>query len=421
MFELRKLYTAIIFAGILLSQVVPTFGAYLGFAGNWIPYTIGFAVTAFGVFLYLFEVRTIDDRIAQYSFFLYWVVAVVHTIALMLFFSELSNYQEYADLLRWITIPLFILAGLAYAKKSESPLKGGYLLGVTLIIFTILLFADFIANGTWSSIQKLYKTRTMGFGRFPGNWNYPYNMSVALFFYILILGLGWKQMRSWTASFLSAFGILLCVLLIVIGQSRGSLAALFGTAVLFFAYRLFRLNLFKRLRLHGRVAVPVSIIGLGIILSFSAFNLSFFELVKQFGSRYLRFANIAAALDSSARGKEIAQMTSYMSEYPTSLIFGFGPMRSVEFWVQNLLLYVLRYGVVGLVLYVFLVPGMIVASVYFGSSSRLVRRITLGYVGWIVFTLLNSVSHDIFSHFRFIPLFYFVTGLILGLRHRDDV
>ena len=421
MFDLRKIYTPIIFVGILLSQVIPTFGAYLGFAGNWIPYTTGFSVTAVGVLLYLFEERTIEDRITKYSFFLYWVVAVVHTIALMIFFSDLSNYAEYADLFRWFTVPVFILAGVAYAKKADSPLRGGYVLGLTLIIFTLLLFADFIANGAWSSIQKLYKTRTMGFGRFPGNWNYPYNMSVALFFYILVLGLGWQQMKSWTASFFSALGILICVLLIVIGQSRGSLAALFGTSVLFFAYRLFRVNVTKRFRVNGRVVVPVGIIGGSIILAFAAFGLSFFDLVQQFGKRYLQFANLAAALESSGRGKEIAQMTQYLSEYPASLLIGFGPIRSVEFWVQNLLLYVLRYGVVGLILYVFWIPGMTVASVYFHSKSRLVRRMTMGYLAWIIFIILNSVSHDMFSHFRFLPIFYFVTGLILGVQSRGDL
>jgi hypothetical protein len=420
MFDLRKIYTRIILVGILLSQVIPTFGAYLGFAGNWIPYTTGFAVTAVAVLLYIFEQRTVKDRITQYAFFLYWVVAVVHTIALMIFFSDLSNYAEYADLFRWFTIPVFILAGVAYAKKADSPLRGGYVLGLTLIIFTLLLFADFIANGAWSSIQKLYKTRTMGFGRFPGNWNYPYNMSVALFFYILVLGLGWQQMKSWTASFFSALGILICVLLIVIGQSRGSLAALFGTSVLFFAYRLFRVNVTKRFRVNGGVVVPVGVIGGSIILMFAAFGLSFFDLVQQFGRRYLQFANIAAALESSGRGKEIAQMTQYLSEYPTSLLIGFGPMRSVDFWVQNLLLYILRYGVLGFVLYVFLIPGMTVISVYFGSNSRLVSRITMVYFAWVVFVIMNSVSHDIFSHFRFIPLFYFMTGIVLGLRYRKE-
>jgi hypothetical protein len=418
MFELRRIYTSIIFGGILLSQIIPTFGAYLGFAGNWIPYTIGFAVTAVGVLLYLFEEQTLNDRITQYAFFLYWIIAVVHTIALMIFFSDLSNYAEYADLFRWFTIPVFILAGVAYAKKADSPLRGGYLLGLTLIIFTLLLFVDFIANGDWSSIQKLYKTRTMGFGRFPGNWNYPYNMSVALFFYILVLGLGWQQMRSWTASVFSALGILICVLLIVIGQSRGSLAALFGTSVLFFAYRLFKVNITKRFRVHGRMAVPIGIIGGSIILAFTAFGLSFFDLIQQFGRRYLQFANFAEALESSDRGREIAQMTQYLSEYPTSLVIGFGPMRSVEFWVQNLLLYILRYGVVGFALYVFLIPGMAVINVYSKRNSRMLRRIIMGYVYWIVFIVLNSVSHDMFSHFRFIPLFYFVTGIVMGLRHR---
>lgn len=421
MFELRKIYTPIIFVGILLSQVIPTFGAYLGFAGNWIPYTTGFAVTAVGVLLYLFEERAVKDQITQYAFFLYWIIAVIHTTALMIFFSDLSNYAEYADLFRWFTIPVFILAGVAYAKKTDSPLRGGYVLGLTLIIFTLLLFADFIANGAWSSIQKLYKTRTMGFGRFPGNWNYPYNMSVALFFYILVLGLGWQKMRSWTASFFSGLGILICVLLIVIGQSRGSLAALFGTSVLFFIYRLFRVNITKRFRVNGRVVVPVGVIGGSIILAFAAFGLSFFDLVQQFGRRYLQFANLAAALESSGRGREIAQMTQYLSEYPASLLIGFGPMRSVEFWVQNLLLYILRYGVVGLVLYVFLIPGMTAANVYFRGNIRILRRITIGYVAWILFVIFNSVSHDIFSHFRFIPLFYFITGIILGLRYRNDV
>lgn len=421
MFDLQKIYISIIFIGILLSQVIPTFGAYLGFAGNWIPYTTGFAVTAVGVLLYLFEERTVKDRITQYAFFLYWVIAVVHTIALMIFFSDLSNYSEYADLFRWFTIPVFILAGVAYAKKADSPLRGGYLLGLTLIIFTLLLFVDFIANGTWSSIQKLYKTRTMGFGRFPGNWNYPYNMSVALFFYILVLGLGWQKMKSWTASFFSALGILICGLLIVIGQSRGSLAALFGTTVLFFAYRLFRLNVTKRFRVHGRMTVPVGIIGGGIILAFGTFGLSFFDLVQQFGKRYLQFANLAAALESSGRGREITQMTQYLSEYPTSLLIGFGPMRSAEFWVQNLLLYILRYGVVGFVLYVFLIPGMTVTSVYFKSDSRLLRRVTMGYVLWILFIIINGISHDMFSHFRFIPIFYFVTGIIIGSRYRNRV
>lgn len=421
MFELRKIYTPIIWLGILGSQIIPTFGAYLGFAGNWIPYTIGFAVTSVGVSLYFFEERTVNDRITRYSFCLYWVVAVAHTIALMVFFSDLSNPEEYADLFRWFTIPIFILAGLAYAKKTDSPLKGGYVLGLTLILFTFLLFADFVANGSWSSIQKIYKTRTMGFGRFPGNWNYPYNMSVALFFYILVLGLGWQQIKSWTASFLSAFGVVICVLLILIGQSRGSLAALFGTTVLFIAYRLFRLNVTKRFRIHGGVALPIGVIGGGVVLAFAAFGLSFFDLVQQFGRRYVQFANLAAALESSGRVKEIAQMTQHLSEHPFSLVIGFGPMRSVDFWVQNLLLYILRYGVMGLVLYVFLIPCMTVISIYFKSKSRLVRRITLGYVAWIVFVLLNSMSHDVFSHFRFIPLLYFVTGIILGVRHRGDI
>lgn len=421
MFELRKIYTPVIWWGILLSQVIPTFGAYLGFAGNWIPYTVGFAVTAIGVSLYFFEERTVSDRITRYSFFLYWIVAVVHTIALMLFFSDLSNLEEYADLFRWFTIPIFILAGLAYAKKSDSPLKGGYVLGVTLILFTLLLFADFVASGSWSSIQKIYKTRTMGFGRFPGNWNYPYNMSVALFFYILVLGLGWQQVKSWMASFLSVLGVVICVLLVLIGQSRGSLVALFGTTVLFVAYRLFRLNVTKQFRIHGRVALPIGVIGGGFVFAFAAFDLSFFELVQQFGKRYLQFANLEAVLESSGREKEIVQVTQYLSEYPASFIIGFGPMRSVEFWVQNLLLYVLRYGVLGLFLYVFLVPCLTVASVYFKSKNRLVRRVTIGYVAWIVFVLLNSVSHDIFSHFRFIPLFYFASGIILGLRHRNDL
>ena len=416
MFELRKIYTPIIFVGILLSQVIPTFGAYLGFAGNWIPYTTGFAVTAVGVLLYLFEERAVKDRITQYAFFLYWIIAVIHTIALMIFFSDLSNYAEYADLFRWFTIPVFILAGVAYAKKTDSPLRGGYVLGLTLIIFTLLLFADFIANGAWSSIQKLYKTRTMGFGRFPGNWNYPYNMSVALFFYILVLGLGWQQIKSWTASFFSALGILICVLLIVIGQSRGSLGALFGMSVLFLAYRLFRLNVTKRFRVHGRVAVPVGIIGGSIILAFAAFGLSFFDLVQQFGKRYLQFANLAAALDSSARGKEVEHMVQYLSENPISLLIGFGPIRSVDLYVENLLLYVLRYGAAGFVLYIFLIPGITTISVYFKGGTKTLKIVTIAYVAWFIFIVLNSVSHDMFSHFRLIPLFYFVTGIIVGLR-----
>jgi hypothetical protein len=418
MFELRKIYTSIIFGGILLSQVVPTFGAYLGFAGNWIPYTIGFAVTAVGVLLYLFEQRTVEDRITRYAFFLYWIIAVIHTIALMIFFSDLSNYAEYADLFRWFTIPVFILAGVAYAKKADSPLRGGYVLGLTLIIFTLLLFADFIANGAWSSIQKLYKTRTMGFGRFPGNWNYPYNMSVALFFYILVLGLGWQQMRSWTASFFSALGILICALLIVIGQSRGSLAALFGTSGLFFTYRLFRVNVTKRFRVNGGVVVPVGVIGGSIILAFAAFGLSFFDLVQQFGKRYLQFANLAAALESSGRGKEIAQMTQYLSEYPISLLIGFGPFRSNDFWIQNILMYVFRYGVVGTFLYVLSVPLGTMLYIYFEESSHIAKTVTISYTLWFIFIIVNSVSHDIFSHFRFIPLFYFISGVIIGVRHR---
>jgi hypothetical protein len=113
-------------------------------------------------------------------------------------------------------------------------------------------------------------------------------------------------------------------------------------------------------------------------------------------------------------------MTQYLSEYPTSLLIGFGPMRSVEFWVQNLLLYILRYGVVGFVLYVFLIPGMAVFDVYFNSVNIVLKRIVIGYVAWIAFIILNGVSHDMFSHFRFIPIFYFVTGVVLGLRHRKN-
>ena len=421
MFEARKVYTSTIWWGILFSQVIPTFGAYLGFAGNWIPYTIGFAVTAVGVSLYLFEKRTVSDQIMRCSFFLYWIVAVGHTVALMLFFSELSNPEEYADLFRWFTIPIFILAGLVYARKNDSPLKGGYILGLTLILFTFLLFADFVANGDWSNIQKIYKTRTMGFGRFPGNWNYPYNMSIALFFYILVLGLGWQQAKSWTASFLSALGVTMCTLLIFVGQSRGSLAALFGTVALFILYRTILLNVAEQFRFRSRVILPIGFIVGGSALALSVSSISFYDVVQQFGKRYLQFADFASVLGSSERGEEVVQVNKYIYEYPASLLIGFGPMRSVDFWVQSLFLYVLRYGIMGLILYVFLIPSVTIAKAYSEACSLTQRRIVIGYTAWIAFILLNSISHDMFSHFRFVPLFYFVTGFVLGIRHRDDI
>lgn len=422
MTTLRSVYSVAIIGGVILSQIAPTFGGYVGLTGNWLPFALGLVVVAAGTALCLWKEGAPESRLTGWILVLYWVAAPVHTIILMFMFSELDVLAEYADLVRWGSIPVFFIGGLAFATKASAPARQVYWMTVALVVFTVLLCVNFFVE-PMGTIQKLYVTKLHGFGRFAGNWNYPYDLSVALFFYIIVLWLGARGRSVVGWKIVSAVAIVVCGLMIVIGQSRGSLVALFGTAAAAATFHVARTIVRGRVRVGGRVGGTVGLVLLGGIAGLVVSNVAVSELLTQFGARLLRLAEPGALLESSARAEELATLVGYVKDSPLGLLTGFGPLRAEQVWVQNLLLFVLRYGVVGLGLYVLAVPFIVIYKSVVGRPTRGLRRLGLAYSAWVLFILMNGVSHDIFSHYRFIPLFYFVTGLLVGLerlQHGSD-
>lgn len=415
----QPLYVPFLIGGLLISQIVPTFGAYLGLPGNWLPFFCSLAVVGSGVGLYLLK-GGLSDRAVQLTFFLYWVVAVGHTVALMLVYSELATLAEYADIIRWLSVPVFLVGGFIYGRETEGPLRGLFRVVVLLVLFTGVLFIDFLA-GPWSGLQRLYVQGQIGLGRFPGNWNYPYDLSVALFFYITAVSIGVVRARKQRWVVPGIVVICVCVLLIVIGQSRGSLLALGVACGLAAAHSAVRMGLRGRMTMSPKPAIALGVIAGGVLLSYSLIDVPLYELSRRYASRLVALTGggVVEAIRSPERMEELERMVGYFSESPLNLLWGFGPFRKGEFWIQNILLLVFRYGVLGFTMYILVVPAMTIRRGLGRDVRWWTRTATIGYLYWLIFIFANSISHDIFTHYRFMPLFYFVTGVLLALPGRE--
>lgn len=415
-----SVYLWLLIGGLVVSQVVPTFGAQLGFTGNWLPFFSGLAVIGAGVALYIVG-NKVPDRIIHLVFFVYGILAVGHTIVLMLVYSELTIIAEYADIIRWLSLPVFVLAGYIYGREAEGPVRGLFKVAVLLVLFTIVLFVDFLA-GPWSGLQRIYLHHEIPFGRFPGNWNYPYNFSVAVFFYVLAFSLAAIRARKQTTVVTCVAIIGLCILWIVIGQSRGSLLALGIVSVVGVLHGSARIVLSGRVGFSLKPLSVAVVMTVAAVLGYTLIDVPLGELLGTYAARLVRLTGggIASALESGARVDELRRMIGYFADSPLNLFWGFGPFRRGDFWIQNILLLVFRYGVLGFALYVLILPAVTVRRTMAGNTGVTARRVGLAYLYWLVFVFANSMSHDIFSHYRFMPLFYFVSGVLLALPRRED-
>lgn len=391
----------------MLGQIFPTFGANLGFLGNWIPVLVSTPLFVLGLII----ARPVASNIIHFYLILYLSGAMIHTSVLMLISPYTVGIEDFADYFRWVVIAISLLAGYTYAQRERDHLRGFFSALVICFLFVVALWIDFQGN-RWSVFQQLYATRTMGFGRFPGNWNYPYNLSVFLALCsIAFIAASTQTPYRWKK--LSLMGFLVLSLLIMADtQARVALLAALVAVVVFLvcygSYGLARNNRLIILRwLFYSVAILLFVTGALYVLLYTEYGLSNFA--------YLVTVTNLDAL-TAPRLRQIYSYWDMVSDAPIRLIFGFGPARGSELWLESMLVYVMRFGLVGFFAYfMLLISHCTVGAIrmVFTGSSRLDATIGIAALVFVAFLLTNALSNNILVHYRFLTLGYFMFGIFL--------
>lgn len=402
-------------AALFLSQVTPIFVEALH-VGNWFPLLLA-TTAAFFAILMSPKNAGISNRYIRrlVGGFVFIGVPQILLIAVV---SSPENYRYYADAMLYIASAVFLCAGCLYVQEAAHPWKGFIYLVLYLIVLTSILFLLFIIND-YGWIQQIYYARKMW--RFPGNWRYSYDLVVALIGYMLCLGYVLEVTRKFWVKLMLSTIILYLSIIIVVAQSRSGIVALIMVLVLLFCMK----NIFPAFT-KGRIhRIKSSSIIIGVILA-SLLCVLFFifreniKVILEFAIGRFYDYNSASDLASSPRIERIQYAFSVLSENPASIIWGLGRGSEGDIWIESMFLSFFRYGLVGFALKVFVVPFVIVGILKKYDLNEKYRNIIKKYFIWVFAAYIIGLVSPIIGHFRFLPLFFFVSGMIIGCIGKSD-
>lgn len=214
---------------LIISQIIPTFGGMIGSIGNSIP--LVFALGGFGLFYILGKGAPSS---VFYAATLYTLALCTLGVTSALFSPFLTSLRDASIVIKVLTMHVAFMCGFLY-YRDPGDLKPLVTSILFLFAFHVLLYFDHLAapNGP---IQSLYHFKDFGLrqgyyeNRFPGTWNFPYNVAVFLFccFLVIIYKIRSAGDPLKTTLYLGALG--LCAYISIFGtQSRSNMVAFFST------------------------------------------------------------------------------------------------------------------------------------------------------------------------------------------------
>lgn len=399
--------------GLAASQAVPTWGGVLGHVGNWIPFVAsGILLVASAVMLLVLRGRMAQPvrHVALLYFLVLPTIAAIGALVSPLGLADLEDLA--ADYFRFFLVGSAFYVG--YELCRHDPRRVARVIFAVLLLgvgLNLVLFILFLSE-PWNVLAQLYSTRTMGGTKFPGSWNYPYNLSVFLSLVIAFFGAAVAS-RVGVFRQLGAFVVLsLALVMLVAAQSRAGLIAFL-------------------------VAVPLTFLAVGLADSFRGRSISGLKNLMVFsglggGSVLLgwflishvdyRWADYYSAISEiggdDPRLQQAQWFAEELGEYPLGLLIGFGPSREFPVWLENFLVYFQRYGFLGFSVIVFY-PLMIAAWAAWKLVSvrgdRVARAVGFAGIFFLMFFSLNFLTSNILFHFRFVGLGFFVLGFYVAL------
>lgn len=413
---------------LIASQIFPTFGGVLGSSGNGIPLFI--CIGGFGsvVLIYLFE--GIPSRFFTFATFLL-CIGIAYAALVTVLSPFYTSIRDLSIVIKAIAMYCAVIAGFMFYRSHPDALGTITKCLIFVFVFHLALYIDHLRNPN-SFLQTLYhfKTNPVDSGgrgyyanRFPGTWNFPYPEAIFMTFCFMLftlLAIGTKKALG------RFFFILMAVSALYVGifgtQSRANLVAL-GVTILYLiiVYSVYSLSKNKAIMF----VCSLGILGFFGIVAVSLLNYLVLPGTEAEFRHLASIDEVAGNLSNYSRVESIENLfLSLLSEEPWRFLIGFGGARNVtlfsDLYVESIFNYIFNYGLIGFVL---------ITSIWFYIGYKTLFHCfaqkqswqALNYLfahGFIFYVFVMGISGDMFTHFRFIPLFYFFAGVFFAVLQR---
>jgi len=404
-----NVFTLIAFIAILSGQLLPTFGSELGFAGNWIPFIFSGLVLLFlALILLIYGFKS--NLFSRFFIITYLIVLPIIALWGTIISPYSVDIEGYADYFRFFVGASAFIVG--YAGWQKKWINSSIL--ITTIIFglllNVILYIKFL-NNPWNELAQLYSTRTMGVGKFPGNWNYPYNFTVFAAF-TCIFGFMYSFIKTKKTQRLIALFIgITGGYLVIVAQSRSALIATIITLVFSVLLLAFK-SLWENSGGNFIKSVFIAVTSIFLLV------FTYYYIFQLKTDRFSYYQTLLSEADDGSLGQTRLSQTDkffrILGDNPGSIVWGFGPSRDFPVWIENIFIYFQRYGLIGITLMI-LIPliltALIAFKMYLKSSQKHIQFVGLGTVLFCCFIAINSLTNNIFFHYRFMVLFYVLLGV----------
>jgi len=404
----------IILGTLIVSQLVPTFGSQLGIGGTGIPLFVAMGGYGIGFIAILFQSTR---RKLFINLTLYLLVGMAWGGLTTVFSPFLSTFRDASIVIKAIVMYLAFFAGYSLYKNDRDFTT---LLKIFILIFFvhIFLYFDHLSDPN-GPIQGLYHFKNFydsGYhkNRFPGTWGFPY--PEALFLISTCLAFVYASLKTKDVFFklfliLMALGGLYMALLGT--QSRANMVSI-GLSLVYAGC----LYLLYSVTINRAKHIAISL--MFVVLVF--FCVTTFATVLQdpyFQHQFQHLTKIDRVLNNISefnRVNDLWVLLDFVAEDPIRLFIGFGGARSFQYaqiYLESILNYIFNYGLIGFLLIMF--PWF---YLWFKTISDIfIERKKQDHIAslfihvFITYTFLMCMSADMFTHYRFIPLYYLLLGM----------
>lgn len=410
---------AIILLTLFLTQTFPTFGKYLFTAGNGIP--LGIAIAGYGCFL----ITSLITGIPRKSFMnatLFTLIFITYCVLTLLLSPLDFGIRNLSILIKIVAMYTSFLAGYYYLSSGGN-LKSLYKTVFYILIVHIILFVDHIIDPR-SFIQNLYNVKDSVGGyrqfRFPGTWNLPYNevlFLVPICFYFFYQTL---YSQNGTSRFLS---FLMCVFVLFMAtfgtQSRAGLIGLSLTCI----YILFN-YIFYSVTWNKGVNVSIGFL-MFFVIGLMSYGIYQMLVILETDQTFYHITKLVeeGGVSSANRVEQIQTYYNlYLKDAPIRIFFGFGPARGEDMYIESIVNYLFQYGIIGMIFFfgpwVYLWARLVKKGLQCRKSQEAMAYLLLH--SSIFLFMVMQVAMDAFIHFRFIPIFYFLAGVVLFILNHPE-
>lgn len=304
-------------------------------------------------------------------------------------------------LVRWRPgqIVTYVMTPLMVIMALQIPLAIGQYFRVDSVLFVLQWY---------TSERHLGSTRSVGM------FFNPYIFSMFLIFpvvYLTRVSLSKPNLKTRIAS---ATFIVLLLASILLSQSRSVLIVLIGTTVYMgMVLSVTSKTLFKRYVVVSGVAIAASTISAVMFLDLP-YLASGFQSILTGG-----ISNVSTA---EMRFEKYGYLLSLFVERP---VIGWGPAKSLSPNIENnYLLYLFRYGVLGLTVFLLLFSSFVLKTfrVYWHSEQRISDHSSPFYFAihvWLVALLAGSLSNDFIANPRIFPFLFLFLGTVYSIPMLD--